>query len=228
MRRRLLALTLLASAAGCDWLSGTPPISFPLPERSFVLATTNSQWQTPPGAFAMPVECSGREDCCMPPGGPPLSCTQFPFVCATGTCAIEFPLELVVAIDLGHDAAELTQVRGQVPAEVTLDSFGYTVASALNVALPQVTLYVGPSAAASASSPEAHRLGVIPLTNAGFRGGGVIGLDADAQRAFGMYARDLQTPFHLIASTTISVRSGSPVPSGEVDLTVTGRVTVRF
>jgi hypothetical protein len=230
MRRRLLGLTLalLALGAGCGLWGRLSPITFQLPRRTFLLATDDSQWKSPPHGFSMGIDCATPDDCCLSADSQPPSCAQFPLVCASGRCAVEFPLQAVALVDFAHDAPELAQARGQVPAEVTLESLDYTVASDLNVALPEVTLYVAPESVASADSGQAHRLGVVPLTNTGFQGNGTITLDADARRAFEALARDLQTPFHLIAATTIMIRSGSPAPSGQVELSVTGKVTVKF
>jgi hypothetical protein len=228
MRRHHVLLLALACAS-CGLLDRVAPVTFRLPRKTFVLDTEESQWRKTPQAFAAPVDCTSREDCCMPAGGPALSCTEFPFVCVAGSCAIEYPVELVVPVNLGHDAPELAPVRARVPAAITLEDLAYTVSSQLNVALPEVIIAVAPRDVASASSPDAHRLGVVPLTNAQLQNGsGTIVLTAEARRAFEALARDLQTPFNLIASTTIVVRSGSPAPMGRVDLTITGRVSATF
>jgi hypothetical protein len=52
-------------------------------------------------------------------------------------------------------------------------------------------------------------------------------LDPNGQAAFSQYASHFTTPFMLIAHTTMVVPSGSPPPSGKVDVTVTGKVSAK-
>ena len=57
----------------------------------------------------------------------------------------------------------------------------------------------------------------------------VVTLTDDAQQAFSARALDVENPFNLIAGTEVIVRSGTTIPpKGNVALTVTGRVTVKF
>jgi hypothetical protein len=226
--RRWCLLLGLAAAAGCGWLDRLTIVAFQLPRQTFSFGVTHPQWQAPPQAFAEKIDCTTAENCCMPVEGPPLSCAQYPLGCDHGACTLGFALEVVAPIDLSRDAPELAQVRGQVPAEVTLEAIEYTVASDLNIALPEVALYVAPRDVSSASHPKAYSLGVIPPTNAGLQTPGVLPLTPEAQQAFGAFARDLRTPFNLIAATKGKLVSGSAMPTGNVVFTLTGRATAKF
>jgi hypothetical protein len=228
MRRWCLLFGLVAAACGCGVLDKLTTLTFQLPKQSFSLGTDHGQWQAPPEAFSQEVVCATPEDCCRPPVDPLPSCTQYPFACETGICALDFPLEVVTPVDLGRDAPELAQARGQVPADVTLDSVEYSVASGLNLALPEVTLYVAPRDVASGSHEKARVLGVIPATNAGLQASGVLPLSPEARQAFGALARDPRTPFNFIASTRIKLHAGAPAPMGRVAFTVTGKITAKF
>jgi hypothetical protein len=215
-------------AVGCGVLDRLTTLTFDLPTRTFTVNTQESQWRPPPQGFSSAaIDCATSEDCCMPADEAPLSCMQFPFICATGACAIEFPFEVVAPVDLG-DQKELGQARGQIPAELTLSAITYEVRSELNVALPEVAIYVAPADVAMVTDPKAHLLGVVPTTNAGLHASGTIALTPDARQAFGSLARDLKTPFNLIASTRIKIVSGGVTPSGKVDLDVSGKITAKF
>jgi hypothetical protein len=226
--RRLSWLVVAGALAACGALDRLTTLTFQLPSRSFSVSTGDSQWRSAPQGFSSsPINCASPDDCCLRPDGLAISCTQYPFTCVTGACAIEFPVEVVTRVELAS-AKELEQARGQVPAELTLALIDYKVDSGLNVALPELTLYVAPADVASGSDMRAYRLGVVPTTNAGLHASGIIALTQEARQAFAMLARDIRTPFNLIASTKIRIVSGGVTPTGQVDLTVTGKITAKF
>jgi hypothetical protein len=227
--RRLSWLVVAGALAGCGALDKLTTLTFQLPSQSFSVSTGDSQWRSAPQWFSSdPIDCASPGDCCRPRDGLSVSCTQYPFTCVTGACAIEFPVELIAVVDLARDARALAQARGQVPAELTLTSIEYTVKSALNVALPEVTLYVAPADVATGTDRRARLLGVVPTTNAGLQASGTIALTPAASQAFTVAARDVRSPFNLIASTRIRIVSGGATPTGWVDLSVTGKITAKF
>ena len=52
-------------------------------------------------------------------------------------------------------------------------------------------------------------------------------LDPNGGAVFSQYATAFSTPFNFIAHATVIVTPGSPVPSGRVDATVTGKVSAK-
>jgi hypothetical protein len=222
-------LLVAGSLVGCGALDRLTTLTFALPHQSFSVGTADAQWRPPPQSFSSaPIDCASRDDCCMPPDKAPPSCTQFPLTCEEGACAIEFPFELLAPVDLAHQVHELAPARGQLPAELTLAAIQYSVKSELNVALPEVALYVAPADVATSTDPRARLIGVIPTTNAGLQASGTIPLTGEARQAFGVLARDIRTPFNFIASTRIRIVSGGVTPAGHVDLDVDGKITANF
>jgi hypothetical protein len=223
-------LLVAGCLVGCGGLDKVSTLTFDLPKQSFSVSTMDAQWrQPPPGFSSAAIDCASHDDCCMTAGEAPPSCTQYPLSCAAGTCAIEFPFMLLAPVDLAHQAREqLAPARGQLPAELTLAAIQYEVDSGLNVALPEVSLYVAPADVASGDDPRARLIGVVPTTNAGLQASGTIPLTAEARQAFGVLARDLRTPFNFIGSTRIRIVSGGATPSGHVDLVVKGKITAKF
>jgi hypothetical protein len=53
-------------------------------------------------------------------------------------------------------------------------------------------------------------------------------MSPDAKKAFQGFAKDILTPFNVIASTTVAFTSGQPLPKGKVDVVVSGTVTASF
>jgi hypothetical protein len=50
-------------------------------------------------------------------------------------------------------------------------------------------------------------------------------LELDAPSKFAMFTNDLSVPFAFFAKTIVKVPSGSPAPSGAVDISVTGSLS---
>jgi hypothetical protein len=232
MRKSSCLLIAALALSGCDLLdlARNPSITFKLPAQSYSFSTMDARWKAPPPTFSQRIDCSMPPDCCTLPGAPagtPASfdCAQFSLTCDAGQCGISFPLETARAVDLSK---EVGGQAGAVVSSITLKSLDYTVNNQLGVGLPPVNVYVAPMGVTSASSPQAQLVGTFPMTAAGVDTGGTIVLSPQAQQAFSTHARDLQTPFNLIAGTTMVVRSGSPPPMGEVSFKVTGTITVKF
>jgi hypothetical protein len=233
----LLTFVTALVCGGCDLLdlARNPAINVKLPAQTYSFSTTDARWKSPPATFSQRIDCAKPDDCCMVPGAPagtpaPFDCAQFSLVCDTGgQCGITFPLDVARAIDLSK---ELGSMSGSVVSDITLTSLEYTVDNKIGVGLPPVNVYVAPmqvtSSGGASGNSAVQLMGTFPMTAAGVTTSGTLMLSPQAQEAFSAHARDLQTPFNLIASTAIVLRSGSPPPMGKVDLTVTGTVRVKF
>lgn len=230
----VLALACLP-LGGCELLdfARNPTVSFKLPRMTYAISTDDPRWKSPPAAFAQKIECTNAGDCCMPPppGTPPelaIDCAAYSISCDAGACATSFPLELPITIDLGKQPA-LMGMGSKVVSDITLQSLEYTIANNIGVALPAVALSVAPMRVTSAAgNPEAKMLATLPPTDAGAMVGDTILLEPEAKKAFQSFAKDLLTPFNVIASTKVALTSGSPLPKGKVDVVVSGTVTASF
>jgi hypothetical protein len=232
-----LALALAAlSSGGCElWdFARNPTITFKLPMQTYAFSTDDPRWKSPPAAFSQKIDCTTAADCCVtaPAGAPPeasFDCSAYSLGCDAGQCAISFPFELLQPIDLARQVPALAGMNGKVVSSITLQSLDYMVINEIGVGLPAVGLSVAPARATSATgNPDAHTLATLPPTAAGATVGDTILLTTEAKQAFRGFARDFQTPFNFIASTTMSLRSGSPPPKGKVTVKVTGTVTAAF
>jgi hypothetical protein len=234
MSSLLLALAGL-SLAGCELLdfARNPTVTFKLPELQYAISTTDPSWKSPPMAFSQKIDCTGAGDCCLPPPGSPpelaIDCAAYTLSCDAGQCATRFFLELPELVDLAEDVPALMGMTGKVVSEITLHSLEYKIVNGIGVALPAVALSVAPSRVVSTSgNSDARLLATLPPTGAGATVMDTIPLEPDAKQAFQSFARDFQTPFNVIASTNIPLRSGSPPPHGEIKVLVSGTVTATF
>jgi hypothetical protein len=230
-----LALACLG-LGGCELLdfARNPTVTFKLPRMTYAISTDDPRWKSPPAAFSQKIDCTNAGDCCMPlpPGAPPelaIDCAAYSLSCDAGACATSFPLELPITIDLVKQVPALMGMGSKVVSEITLQSLEYTVTNNIGVDLPAVALSVAPMRVTTATgNAEAKRLATLPPTAAGATAMDAIPLEADAKKAFQGFAKDIQTPFNVIASTNVALASGSPPPKGKVDVVVSGTVTASF
>ena len=224
------AAVLLASASsGCgliDQLGDLKNIKFDLPKQMYSVNTMDPRWKEPPPTGIPDVQCGPPPggvimDCCMPQGQM-IDCARYPLTCEASKCTLKFPYEQVQTIDLARTVPQL-KTAGQIFSRVTLTELELGITNDLNVSLPAVDLFVGPAAAMSGTHAMAKKIASIPSKPAGYRGIETYKIEVEAQNAFSNYARDVQTPFNLIMSTTMVVPSGTQVPKGKVDLVVGGK-----
>lgn len=229
-----LAWPAAASAAvlllGCGLISSDiTRLTFDLPAKTYRFDTASANLPAD-GSFPE-VPCGDGQavtDCCAPPAPLPApDCAAMPLSCDAGACTLHQPVTVSQKMDLGMEAPSLRSVSGQTLADVFLSRIRYTVASSLNVELPAVTLYLAPDGVTSPSDPQAKKFGTVPPAAAGETKSGDVALESDSQQTFAGFARNFRTPFNFIASTTVVVRSGSAIPTGAVDISVTGSVSVQ-
>jgi hypothetical protein len=230
---------LLAGLGGVGGLSGcelidfaqNPSVRFKLPAKRYELSTNDPNWKAPPVFFNQSIACTTDASCCPPPGTPAgvdvPECKQLTFVCATNTCGIQFPLEVVSTVDLAKEAPSLAGKSGSAIKEITLESLEYTITNEVGVAFPPVKLYIAPATTTKASGNGAQILGETPAAPAGMVTTDSQTTPAEARTAFTTYAKDLK-PFNFIASTSVSILSGALPSNGKVTVEVTGTVIVKF
>ena len=128
------------------------------------------------------------------------------------------------------DVPTLAQMKGKVVSDIVLTGLQYTVNNQLMVALPPTTVYVAPGQVTSAmGNADAKQLTIVPMIPGSAMRTDTAPLNEEGQRAFSGFAREFQTPFNFIASTTFVMRSGSPPPvASEIQVAFTGTVTAKF
>jgi hypothetical protein len=230
-----LACALFGSGlmSGCDLLefAKNPSITLTLPSRSYSFSTSDPRWKQPPPNYNQKITCQVVSDCCKIPGGGAIAeCSQFPLACEGNVCAMRIALDVPQPIDLKKDAPEFAEVGGRVVKDVLLRELHYTVDNQIGTDLPPVDVFVAPATVMSAkNNPDAKLLVTLPKTVAGKKSEETITLTSEAQQAFSDMALNLEKPFNLIAGTDVLVFSGTTVPpNAKVDITVSGKVTVKF
>jgi hypothetical protein len=217
--------------AGCDLIefAQNPSVTLTLPTRSYSFSTEDKNWKAPPPAFNQPIPCNAPSDCCVMVPGLAINCADYQLLCEQNVCAMRVKLEVPQTIDLQKDAPEFADIGGRVVKEMLLRELRYTADNKIGADLPPIDVYVAPEDVKTSSDKEKAKLLVsLPKTVAGVKAEETVMLSAEAQKAFSDRALDVKNPFNLIAGTDVIVKSGTPIPMGKVDVTVTGRVTVKF
>ena len=226
-------LVAAGAAGGCSFFDevGGANLSFDLPvARDFKINSTDSRWWPCPSLGVPDVVCSGAaalvSDCCQPPA-PMLAvdCQEYPLSCdpADGYCALAFDYDDAVEIDLGRDVPALKDRPRSVLAQATLAIIDTTVTPVGSLPLRTASLYAAPQGTTSARASGATFLADVPLG----KETGHVDLAAQAQVGLSSFLTDFNTPFVLILSTHVVVKSGA-APSGVEAITVDGHVNASF
>jgi hypothetical protein len=220
---------LLLGALGCGLLSkDLGSFSFALPERSYHFDT--SAWNLPPGN-TVPIPCGASPlvtNCCMPPGVSASLCSEdTSIVCETNVCTAKQTVTVTQPMDLKNDVGSLSKYQSL--ADVSLSSVIYDVTTTMNVPLPELQLYLADAGVTKLPDPSAKLFGHVPVIPAGTPTGsmfhGNVVMEPNAAALFEARGHMLATPFTFLATTTISVPSGSVIPMGIIDVKVNGTVT---
>jgi hypothetical protein len=232
--RRLVSIRglslLLLGALGCGLLSkDLGSFNFALPERSYHFDT--SGWNLPPGNTAV-VPCGTAPlavaNCCTPvPGVASLCSEDTSIVCETNVCTVKQTVTVTQPMDLKNDVGSLSKYQSL--ADVSLSSVTYDVTTTMNVPLPELQLYLADAGVTKLPDASAKLFGHVPVIPAGTPTGtmihGNVVMEPNAAALFEARGHMLATPFTFLATTTVSVPSGSVVPMGAIDVKVNGTVT---
>jgi hypothetical protein len=223
LRMRLLgALVLIAALAGCGVISSdVTDFNLALEPKKFSIDTAS--WDVDP-QLAMGVlgtMCTASTQC---NAAAEMACAMdCSGTCNTmSRCEIKMAVALHTKVDLVAEKPELQQIQDKPVIDVTLDSVEYAVlTNTLNVATPELTVYVAPMSVMEPGSPEAKAIGTIPAVPAGmtqpktrivFNAGG----EAVLVQRMGTY----KTPFNVIVGSHLLVTAGQMIPQGKLEAEV--------
>jgi hypothetical protein len=226
---RALGVALLLGLSACGLInSDIAKVTFDLPPQkvSFDLASYHL-----PAGNTVPVPCGDGQlvaDCCHPPAGlPTVDCTATPLLClpnqGTNVCTAEVTATQSTTVDLSNVDPRLMSAKSL--ANITINRISYTVDSnSLNTDLPPATIYLAPHGVTDPGDMNAKKFGTLPSSPAGTTPTGNVTLEPAAAATFSSFTRDLSMSFNLIVKATLDIPSGAPVPSGAVQITVTGKL----
>jgi hypothetical protein len=228
MRRIALALLSAVTIAGCGLISSdvleTP---FALPPRMYSFDS---------GAFPVPAGITGEVpcgaapvvNCCSPDDPlPKPDCSVTTLTCepnenGMSVCTATVKVAQSQTMNLGQEVSELSGLSGVVNIKIKRISYDIT-ANTLNLALPDIILYLGPEGAMTPDDAGVMRFGTLPAIAAMETRSGDVVLDRNASGVLKTFTSNIQAPFTFIAATTVKATHS---PAGRIDLRISGELAL--
>lgn len=228
VRTALGIASLVGGVGSCGLVSSdVTSVAVDLPSKSY---TFDTGYTGPAGTIPV-VACGDGQlvtDCCNPLPGVTVNCASTPLVCAAGACTYQTTFKSVSKVDLAAEAPQYQQYSGQTLVSLSLNKVTYTVTTnTLNVATPEITIYLAPDGITDPSDPAAAKFGTIAPIPAGTLATGTVTQAPGAGTAFGKYAQNWATPFTFIATAPVEVKGGNPIPMGKMTVAVSGQAKVQ-
>jgi hypothetical protein len=224
----LLALGSVSVSVGCDKIisSDVTETPFDLPSKSY---SFDSAAFPIPAGITSEVPCGDGQPivvCCDPPAGLPRpDCSTTSLECqqnenGMSVCTATVTVTQSQMLNFAQEAPELKSLPSVINIKIKRISYAVTT-NTLNIDLPDVELFLGPSGATKPSDSGVVKFGTMPGILAGTTPAGDVALVRDAESVLGMFTHDLTAPISFIASTTLTVTHS---PTGRIDLTVSGKL----
>ena len=216
---RMLGAFVAVAVSGCGLISSdVTDFNLDLPPKMFTIDTASWNVDQQMAMAVLNTPCSASSQCMM---AAEAACAMD----CSGTCnmqmrcAINLDVGLHTSIDLLKEKPELQQINDKAFIEVTIDGLTYTVATnSLNVATPEIAVYVAPMSVMDPKDPMAKQIGTIPpvpamttVTEMNMM------FTADGRTNLKTAMGNFKTPFNIIVGSTLTMTSGMAIPSGRLD-----------
>ncbi len=235
MRTSLRAVGALGAALMSGGLLGCSlditRLTFDLPNQTYSFDT--AMWGNLPPAAAWAtvpnVPCGSDDDCCKLATAASFSCGTTPLVCASGSCQAQIPESTSSSINLAQQVPTLATFPGHSLLHVSISSITYQVSNnTLNVDVPSIAVYLAPGDVTDPTDSRAMLFGTVPVIKAGTTPMGAMQKAPNADAVLEMYTKNISTTFNVIASTTVVIAPGTPVPTGQLTVIVGGTVSAQL
>lgn len=216
---------LLAASSGCGLISSdVTDFDLTLPDKNFTIDATKWQIDQTQANAVLQTSCASQ----------PMVCSAAAMqACTTGcsgscnatsqTCDLSLDVGLYQPVDLLTEKPELKSINDEPVIKVTIDSVTYEVTTnSLNVATPEMTVYVAPKSVMNPKDPMAKAIGTIPSVPAGqtTTKPEMIMFTASGKAELVSIMSTFKTPFNVLVGSTLVIHAGTPVPSGKLDAVV--------
>jgi hypothetical protein len=220
-----IRLCLLAVLPACGLIdSDVTNFDLTLPDKQFSVDASGWQVNQMAADTFLAMSCAGSPSICSSAATQacPMNCSGS---CGTTSqkCELELNVSAYKGIDLVMEKPELNQINDKPVIKVTIDSVRYAVtANTLNVATPEMGVFVAPITVMDPKDPMAKQVGIIESVPAGAT---VASRDmtytADGKQALIDTMSTYKNPFNVIIGTSkdnpIVIKAGDKVPMGKLD-----------
>jgi hypothetical protein len=216
---------MVAGTAGCGLISSdVTNFDLTLPDKSFTIDAASWQVNGSDAQALLATSCAQAPSSCMTAAaqacqsGCSAACDS-----STQTCDLSLDAQLFQTVNLEQEKPELSTINSEPVIHVTIDSVTYTVpTNTLNVATPPINIYVAPATVMDPNNAMAQLVGTLPGQPAGVTTSmpqTLMFTDAGKMDLINVMST-YKTPFNIIASSTLVVKNGDPVPMGKLEADV--------
>jgi|SRR6185295_7589554 len=191
-----------------------------LPDKNFSIDASRWQVNEQQARTLLMTSCAAAPNVCNTAAQTAcqMGCTG---TCSTQTqkCELTLDVSLYQAINLLTEKPELKSINDQPVIKVTIDSVTYDInTNTLNVATPELGVFVAPISIMDPKDSGATKIGTIPSIAAGATAAGKqIEFTPDGKAKLIAMMSSYKTPFNVIVGSSIVVKDGQQVPSGKLD-----------
>lgn len=225
---RLFALALVSSCGLID--SDVTNFDLTLPDKAFSVDASGWDVDQMAADTFLNMSCTGSQSICSSAATQacPMNCSGS-CSASTSKCELVLNVSAYKSIDLVMEKPELNQINDQPVIKVQIDSLRYAVnANTLNVATPELGVYVAPVTVMDPKDPMAKKIGIIASVPAGAT---VASRDmvytTDGKQILIDTMSTYKNPFNVIVGTgggaddpKLVVKAGDPVPVGKLDAVI--------
>lgn len=214
---------LCATQAGCGLISSdVADFNLDLPDKSFSIDTSGWQIDETQAQALLATPCGQAPSVCNTAAqmACDMSCSG---TCnASDRCELQLDVGLYQAVNLVEEKPELKSINDQPVIKVTIDSVMYQVTSnTLNVATPELKMYVAPMSVMDPKSPEAMEIATIPSVAANAIVPAMpVRFNETGKAKLVSVMSTYKTPFNVIVGSTLTVSGGQMIPQGKLDAVI--------
>ncbi len=220
-----LRLAPLLLAGGCGLVSSdVTDFDLTLPDKTFTIDAMSWQVNSQQAQAFLATSCASMPTVCN--SAAQQACASgCSGTCDTGTqtCDLSLAVSLYNKVDLVMEKPELATINSEPVIKVTIDSVTYDVTqNTLNVDTPAMTIFVAPASVMDPSDPMAKAVGTLDGVMAGTTttmSQTLMFTDTGKQTLIDTMST-FRTPFNIIVGSTLEVKSGDPVPMGQLTAVV--------
>jgi len=227
---RLFLVTLVVSSCGLID-SDVTNFDLTLPDKSFSVDASGWQVNQQAADTFLDMSCSPAQ---MPNVCTAAAMQACPQNCSgacgsANKCELELNISAYKSIDLVTEKPELNTINDKPVIKVTIDSVTYAVTSnTLNVATPELGVYVAPITVMDPKDPMAKRIGTIASVPAGSTlAARDMTYTTDGKQTLVDTMSTYKNPFNVIVGTgagpddpKLVITAGDPVPMGKLDAVI--------
>ena len=221
--RTVVAVLGVAASSGCGLISSdVTNFDLTLPDKKFTIDASGWKVNQSDADQFMALSCASSSSVCNSAvtQACPMDCSG---TCnAAKTCDLSLDISRAQKVDLVTEKPELKSINDEPVIKVTIDSVNYQVTSnSLNVATPELRVYVAPLSVTKSSDTQATLIGTIPAVPAGqVTNEQPLMFTPMGKAELVNIMSSFKTPFNVLVGSSLLITAGQQVPMGKLESVV--------